>query len=451
MPLSDSIIFQLTIVLFLATIVFFLAYRLPQKVAAAALILLIPFQPVETRFGTANVALAFVVFLAMLMREKNVRLPMLPQILLLLFAYLVSMSFTHPSTHVQHGMYIFYFISSVLVLWIAYDLTWRYPTIHGIVNIFLVMNVLVVIYCFVQIAVGPDDKFRFFGREEFAMMPVRGNRLTGPFGGVGVTAEYFVIMIYVIVHQFFTNPQRKDRMLLIVLAATNLLLLIATGNRGGFLTLLGAGILFLWMFRHLLGTGRTLRFALVGTIVLSISAAITVNYTGFNTLFDRLTETELEEGVPDTRSVVWPMAWEAIKQKPIFGNGPRLALIDARPGAYKDHIVIMYPHNLYLFLVFTIGIVGLVAFMIFLTTPLYRCWRLSKKAGNDPEMLGFAKLGVLVMIIIFVDQIKVEFMRFALVDYWHFVFALLGVLIAICDRADTRASSPQNKSLAGAN
>lgn len=446
MPWSESIILQLTIVIFLSTIVFTLAYKLPQKAVATALILLIPFQPVETRYGTANIALTFVVFTAMLMRERNVKLPLLPQILLVLFAYLVSMSLTHPSTQAQHATYIIYLISSFLVLWIAYDLTFRFNSVRGIIDVLFVMNVFVVIYCLIQLAVGPDEKLHFFGREEFSMMEVRGDRLTGPFGGVGVTAEYFVIMIYLIVHQVLTDTARKDRFWLVLLAGTNLALLVATGNRGGFLTLLGAGILFLWMFRHLLGTGRTLRFVLLGTIVLSISAAITINYTDFNTLFDRLTDTEIRQGVPDTRSVVWPMAWEAIKQKPIFGNGPRLALIDAPPGAYKDHIVIPYPHNLYLFLLVTVGIPGLTAFLIFLGTPLRRCWKLSRES-SDPFVLGYAKIGMLIMIIIFVDQIKVEFMRFGLVDYWHFIFALLGVLIAICDRLrmETPAIAPPSK------
>ena len=36
------------------------------KIAATGLVLLIPFQPVETRVGTANVILAFVFFLAMI-------------------------------------------------------------------------------------------------------------------------------------------------------------------------------------------------------------------------------------------------------------------------------------------------------------------------------------------------------------------------------------------------
>lgn len=434
MPFSESIMLQMTIVLLLATIVFWIAYTLPQKIAGSALILLIPFQPVETRFGTANVALTFVVFIAMLMRETNIRLPMLPQILLLMFVYLLSMSQTHESTHVQHAVYLVYVVSAFLVFWISYDLTLRY-TLRGIVQLFLVMNVLVIIYCLIQLAVGPGTKLMLFGREEFAMAHTRQDRLTGPFSGVGVAAEYFVIMVYVIMHQILTATSARVRWLLAGLLGCNFLLLVATGNRGGFLTLIGAGVLYLWMFRHLLGVVRTIRIAIIGTILLAMSAAITVQYTSFNRLFDRLLETEIDEGVPDTRSVVWPMAWEAIKEKPLLGNGPRLRLIgDENPRAYPEHVSIMYPHNLYLFLVFTIGVVGLVAFLILLGTPLYRCWKTAKMGIRDPVTLSFIKTGTVLMVIIFVDQIKVEFMRYALVDYWHFVFALLGVLVAVCDR-----------------
>lgn len=441
MPFSESILFQMTLVVLLATIIFFVAYSLPQKVAATALLLLIPFQPIETRYGTANVVLTFVIFVAMLMREKDIRLPMLPQVMLLLLAYLVSMGLTHPSTWLQHGMYLIYFISAVLVFWIAYDLTRRLESLNGIVQVFLAMNVLVVLYCFVQLAVGPDDKFRLFGREEFSMMHVRDDRLTGPFGGVGVTAEYFVIMVYVILHKILTVSQARMRWLLSGLVLVNLLLLVATGNRGGFLTLIGTGIIWLWMFRHLLGAVRTLRIAVSGVILLSVSAAITVNYTSFDRLFERLLETEVEEGIPDTRAVVWPMAWEAIKQKPFFGNGPRLRLIEDEGAInYRGHTVIMYPHSLYLFMLFTIGVVGLAAFLFFLGTPLYRCWKAARLKIEDPVTLSLVKTGVVVMIVLFVDQIKVEFMRYALVDYWHFVFALLGMLIAVCELAQASVS-----------
>ena len=195
------------------------------------------------------------------------------------------------------------------------------------------------------------------------------------------------------------------------------------------------------MFRDLLGTTRTLKIAIFGTVLLSVAAAIAVNYTDFDTLFERLDETEFEEGIPDTRSVVWPMAWNAIKNRPIFGHGPRLRFLESKDDAtIKGLTLISYPHNLYLFLLFTVGVTGLIAFLIFLGTPLYRCLQTSKNAVSDVHISSFAKTGIIIMIIIFIDQVKVEFLRFGLVDYWHFVFALLGLLVAFCDRANDRLS-----------
>src|SRR5690606_1147491 len=162
------------------------------------------------------------------------------------------MSQTHDSTHVQHAMYLVYLLSAFMVFWLSYDLTLR-CSLKGIVQVFLVMNVLVVIYCLIQLGMGPDQKLRLFGREELSMMHTRQDRLTGPFGGVGVAAEYFVIMVFVTLHQILTSESEKSRWLLAGLIGCNLLLLVTTGNRGGFLTLIGAGILYLWMFRHLLG------------------------------------------------------------------------------------------------------------------------------------------------------------------------------------------------------
>ena len=94
-----------------------------------------------------------------------------------------------------------------------------------------------------------------------------------------------------------------------------------------------------------------------------------------------------------------------------------------------------YPHNLYLFLLSTIGLLGLIAFMSFLLTPLRRCWRGMSLPNSSLEQTAFAKTGVVIVIVVLVDQLKIEFMRFELVDYWHFLFAVCGVLVAVSDQA----------------
>ena len=428
---------QLTALLFLATVLFVIAYRLPQVVSATALLVLIPIQIVDTRYASANVLLTFVIFIAMLMKGDRVRLPLLPQFLLLMFCYLVSMSFVHKALYLQHTVYIVALISAYLVLCIAYDLTLRFHGYHRIVNVFLVMNLVVVIYCGIQMYVGPGVTVRMFGLDEMAMLPARDdNRLLGPFNATGVTSEFLVIMVFLILHRLLLSKNVRFRRGLIVLAFVNLGMLVATGNRGGFLSLLGGSVLFLWLFRRELGVLRVVRLATGGAILLAAAAALVVTFTDFGRLFDRLEGTTLEEGIPDTRQRTWPLAWEKIKERPLLGHGPRMVMDGGAKGQlYPGWEHQPYPHNLYLFLLVTVGAVGTIAFLIFFMTPLVRCWKISRRRSLVGDEVTFIKLGVLVFIVILVDQIKVEFMRIGLVDYWHFAFALLGIFAAACDRA----------------
>ena len=86
-----SVLTQLAVLGLLGLVMLVAAYSLPQKIAATLLLVIIPVQPIDTKYFTANVALTYILFIAMLMRGENIRLPLLPQIALLLFAYLVSM------------------------------------------------------------------------------------------------------------------------------------------------------------------------------------------------------------------------------------------------------------------------------------------------------------------------------------------------------------------------
>ena len=435
--LTDAQILQLSVTLVLAVVLFTIAYSLPPRVSATALILLIPFQPIDTKYASANVAITMVLFIAWLIKGVRIRVPMFPQILLLFFAYMVALALVHPATLGQHFVYVFALVSAFFVLWISYDLSMRVDDLRDIVNIFLIMNILVVIYSVVQLASGSGEKIVFFGIEEFHMNHTRSDRrLTGPFGAAGIAAEYTVIMLFVILYQLLwtSNPWKKYG--LVFLGALNILLLIATGNRGGFLVLVGTGLIFLWLFRKTLGAARTITIAATAAVFLSLASIIATTYTDFDSLFTRLAETEIESGIPDTRSIVWPVAWQAIKEKPILGHGPRLRFDGEDTGArYKGHLYILYPHNLYLFLLFTTGVVGLMAYIIFLLTPLVRCALVLRHSTAETYEVGFARLGVVIMAVIFVDGIKIDFTRFALVDYWHFIFAIVGLLIATCDRA----------------
>jgi hypothetical protein len=417
-------------------------YSLPQIIGATALIVMIPFQPIDTKHATANVMLTYVIFLAMLMKREAVRLPLLPQFMLFLFISLVSMSFVHKSLFIQHAVYIFALVSAYMIMCVAYDLVYRFENLSNVIIVFLIMNVLVAIYCAIQFAAGPNVKVVPFGIQELAMLPARDdNRLVGPFLATGVTSEFLVIMIFLIVHQFFYVQNSWLKAGLIALATVNLLFLVATGNRGGFLTLIGGAGLFVWMFRKELGMKRVVAMVTAGTILLAITSAILVNYSEFGELYTRLGETEIEGGIPDTRQKSWPRAVEYVSEAPFFGHGPRYMMHGGSEGAtYKGWEYHQYPHNLYLFMLSTVGMLGFVAFFWFFLTPMFKCWKTWRSTAPASYDATFAKTGVIIMTIILIDQIKVEFMRFNLVDYWQFIFALLGVYMAACHRAEYQAA-----------
>lgn len=448
--ISGTEVVQLTIILLFATVLFTVVYSLPQIIGAVALLAIIPIQPIETRYATANVLLTFVIFIAMLVKRENVRLPLLPQFLILLFCYLLSMSFVHKALYVNHATYMVALVSAYMVMCIAYDVTFRFKESSNVVMVLFAMNIIVIIYCAIQFAAGPNVKIVPFGIQEMTMIPARAdNRLVGPFAATGTTSEFLIILIFLIIHQYFYTRQRWQRYGLVALATANLLFLVATGNRGGFLSLIGGALLFLWMFRKELGVKRTIGIVSAGGVLLALTSLVLINYSDFGRLYSRLQATELEGGIPDTRQRTWPEAIAYIKERPLLGHGPRYMMHGAADGVtYPGWEYRSYPHNLYLYLLSTVGVVGFVAFFLFFLTPLVRSIKLQRRLNPHSYESTFLKTGILIMIVILIDQLKVEFIRMNLVDYWHFIFALLGILLAMGDRALQAASNEQQAKIA---
>ena len=53
--------------------------------------------------------------------------------------------------------------------------------------------------------------------------------------------------------------------------------------------------------------------------------------------------------------------------------------------------------------------------------------------GGDSYIDGMSKLAFLLLLLVAVDQLKIEFLRIVTVDYLQFILALFAVLLAIGD------------------
>ncbi|CAN5296448.1 hypothetical protein BH24PSE2_BH24PSE2_12960 [soil metagenome] len=438
---DTSKLVQVIAALSLAVAFFLFSYFASPRKTVPWLICLSPFQTIDNPYATSSVLLTYVIGIAFLLRGKLRFLPMLGFFALVLAIYAVSTGFQHEATHVQHGIYIFNYVSAILMFYVVYNFVRETRDVDLILRTLVILNVLVAIYCVIQLLF---DKVSLFGIEELTIQGTRlrgaDPRLTGPYG-VGVTAEFLVIhtllAAYLLVH---ANTALK-RYLLYGLMAVNIGCLLATANRGGFLVLVGGAGLFLFMFRSQLGMKRTLTLAIGGSFVLVVASIIIVNFTNYGAMYDRLEATELEGGVPDTRAQSWAAVIPGIFEKPLLGHGPRLRLQDDSSRRYPGHEAIPYPHNLYLFLLHTVGFAGLAVYVWFFAWLVVRIRRALPRLQDDDFTRGLVKLGILLIIVIVVDQMKIDFLRFELVDYWHYLFSLFALWLGMADMV--RAPAPQ--------
>lgn len=434
---------QLIIGLVLVLVAFIGAYSGPERTIVTVLILLLPFQPITSKFGTLNTGLALLVFTAFLLNGRIRQFPLLVFAGLIMLTYLLSFTQVPPATYLDHFLYMLTMVANFCIFFVVYNYVVRSGNVRGFFNVLLWMNVLFDIYCFAQLLMGVDPGAAL-GLGDLSLQSNRlDSRLAGPFTAVGMTAEYLVIQIMLLLHMYMHEQKKKKKIFVASVVMANLAFLVATGNRGGFLILILGVLLYLFWFRRELGLGKLLASAAVGSFMLAVMSLVVVTFTDFNVLYERLIATEVKEGVPDSRSFIWPLAWERIQDAPLIGHGPRVRLIEEELRQIPGHMFMPYPHSAYLFLLYTVGVVGLLAWVAFFFALYIRFRRAKRNPHPDPFIARLPKLSILILVLFLVDQMKVAMLRFNLSDYQQIIFVLLGGLLAA---AWIATHPPQQKS-----
>ncbi|EGV18523.1 O-antigen ligase family protein [Thiocapsa marina] len=435
MDLSPSHWIQLNIAGLLALVAGVVAYILPTRWIIPPLILLLPFPLIVSKFGSINVYLIYLVALIFGVRGQLRHLPYIGFVLLIAFAYAIALTQANPVTMREQLLYLLFIGSDFLLFYLVYNFYKENSDAQGFLYLLVALSGLVLTYSLVQMVVGMNPNSPLFQGEISLKPPRSDGRLTGPFGGVGITAEYMVMTVFISGFILLTaRPGPAMRRLLILIILGSLAAMVATANRGAVFTIVFSGLFFLYLFRRELGF-RGILIAIGGTgFAFALVATVVINYTDFDRLFERLEETDVEEGMPDTRSKVWPATWALIQERPIAGHGPQSHFSEATYSKRGAPAPIYWPHNLYLYLWYTLGIIGLIAYLAWfgrMYLDYYRASRLSKQDAIDD---GLPKLAMVIMSVFIIDQIKVEFLRSLTMEYQHFMFMLWGALAALATR-----------------
>ena len=441
-----------------------------RTIAIGTLLALIPFQVVDSRYGTSSELMAYamagtIVFMG------GLKVRMLPAIGLILLAYFASL--TQAERYFSwHVIEIFEFTSCLVVFLLAYNFARLVESERSVMDLLLGINFLVAFYCGLQLLAGAGEAFTPFGIDLLAFNSNRDPsdpRLVGPFDNPGTTAGYFTLMtILCATELIFASAGR--RRLLQGLIFVNLAGVIATGNRASFLVMLAAFPVLLFASRRELGARRFIQYALGGVAALVIASATIAVYSDFGHMYDRLDKvTETEEGMPTTRAGIWPIVIAKIKRHPWFGDGPHYfreedaAIMRVMRAEFEDlgdvvTIYDPYPHSLYLFLLRTVGVFGLAAVLWFFCRVGLELRRSLRSGGRTEYERAILKVGIVVIGAFLVTQITLEFNRTSTMDYAQFIFALMGLLVGVADRnsgfdADTvvasRLGSPSRRLLRG--
>jgi hypothetical protein len=204
-------------------------------------------------------------------------------------------------------------------------------------------------------------------------------------------------------------------------AALAVVALVATANRGAFLSMAIGGAYALYLFRKEISVARMA--VLIGAVALlfSVSELVLTKYTPAVSLTQRVMGTRIKGIVPDTRKNTWLPALRKSLDHPFVGHGPHYNI--GKGLTYQ-----MWPHNGFIYFFYTVGIFGLLAFL----AVVYHVWRYSLNFRlphvRGSPLADLARVLNASLIITFIQQMRTDHQRDNV--YPYMIWLLFGLVAA---------------------
>lgn len=439
MDFSNAQYAQLIIGLGFAVVFFVICYGMPKVPIAQFLIIIAPFQVLDTKYGSINTALVVIFGLSIFLNNRISKRSTKPYhyvlfgIAVVLFAYALCFVYNRQPMFILKAAYVFNVSASFVFFYSIYHVTNTAAELDRLTRALVVSNILVVGYCLILLAVGFGE-FVPFGIEEFAFHTNReDNRLLGPFTSPETMSDYFVLLNILLGFLIMRKKLSRRYLLLIFL---NLSCLMGTGSRGGAVGMVLATVLLAFVFRKELNFAALLKYLPLLVLIAVAASFVMIRFTDFNVMFERLAGTEFEGVTPDSRGA-WPEFIENITgDEWIFGHGVRIPLagdfVEA-PSLEKQMEpgqVFAYPHSLPLYLLYSMGLIGFAAYGVFFSLLMYAI-RIGRKlcAGND-YLVDYNRMAFVFMGAFLFSQLRIEYLRHLFFDYQQILFAFFALAIA---------------------
>lgn len=225
---------------------------------------------------------------------------------------------------------------------------------------------------------------------------------------------------------------KKEKVLYFMLISLNLLALILTQTRAGWISFIVASICILFLNRKNINFKKILKFIILFILIISC---------GFPVIMKRVNDTiNYKDNYSYERIYIWQSSYkmgmdnfftgiglENSRFKELYDNEYQL------PDSKEKHI--NHPHNAFLYFFVKSGIGGLIGFILFQIEQFYYLYKNSKIANHNIK--EFSLLGIWFFMVFFIGSLFDAYFYFISIQkiYW----ALLGFIIACIEVSKFKA------------
>ncbi len=406
------------------------AFLLPNRYAIAFMLVIIPF-PQRTTIGSTTVIFAYIIFafwllkIALGIERRPIKSGLETPIIILVLLYFLSFVNVEPGNGLYAIASFRTLISSILIFYLVINLIRTERDIQFTLNALILSFAFVGLFAMIELWIPPLAKYMsFLSHSAPEALSAGGLRVGSVFGDYEMFAEYLAIFIPILIIRIISEKVFLRQILWIPGLIMAIMLLLGTATRGAFFSLIAGIIYLVWISRKILNLQKFLPIVIIAGVVFYVSSLALEQYTTSASLFDRIGKTKLISGMPDSRARVWTESWIRIQDHPWIGHGPHFIL-----GHDEKNVKQSYPHSLFLFLSFIIGIPGAIVFYIFLFMALRLSLRAAKKYATERSEFAYTVVLLSSCLVIFmVDEIKISYLRYDQTQ--HFTWTLFGVLVA---------------------
>lgn len=413
--------------------VLYSAWKFPIPVSLSAFIVLFPF-PFPTTYGTSNTIFAFLIAATWLSQIvlRTTRGPgrtiLDGPILVLLGASLMSFTSVEYANILAYGLVnLSTLIACIFIFYLIVYTVRDEATLRRMVRVLTTVGILSWATAIWELTFPGTPIIKGWilsGLYYNALAIERGLRVGGPFQDFELFAEFNALLLPLMIFQFF--QARRYRWIWGGLLLINFFVLMSTVTRGATIAFACGAAYMLVMLRRSISFKNYLLTISTGVVVLLAVEYFLTTYTVSGSVIDRLANTKMINGMPDSRTF-WPEIFKRAMEKPWFGHG--LYYEFGERGQEKIR-KFFWPHNGYLYYLHTVGILGTGAFLWLLGRMYFASLRKARWSFTDRTGYARMLLGVfnVTLVVFMVDHAKIEYLRNPHYQFWPWI--IFGMTVA---------------------